>query len=135
MKIEKFNEKFYFIVNIETSYEQLEFKLLKKSAIKKDSFAYIYVKKIYKDIFTNAIDLKNEYLEFYSKEYDDFEIFLYQKELLEHNEITKLQITDTTTLLKLQMDLNNYNISNLLEYEDGMIEYINEILEDIENEN
>ncbi|MBC3798618.1 hypothetical protein [Acetobacterium tundrae] len=131
MEIIKLQDRYYCVVNEEFTYDQLESRFIEKSKTRKGSFADGYLKKIFKDMFNYAKDLKKEYLEYYSEEYDNFRNFLYQKELLDYYEIESLEIDDKQTLLRLQIDLNNYNMRTLLEYEDDTFEILNQIMEDI----
>jgi hypothetical protein len=135
MKIIIIEKKYFCIIDGEFNYDHLENKFIEKAYVRKNSFAYAYAKKIYKDIFSNANDLKKYYKEYYGEEYDDFTDFLYRKELLDYDDINKLEVTgDKKTILRLNMDINSYNMSTLFECEDDMIEVFNKLLEGLENE-
>ena len=75
------------------------------------------------------MNLKKEYMDYYMQEYDNFKIYLYQKELLEKNEIALLMLNDNQTVLKLQPSLNNYNVKSIIENDENIVKILNEILE------
>lgn len=132
MKLLKSGESYFCVVSREYSYSNLRKKFLIKCKVRDDSFAYSYMDKIFSGLFLNAINLKEEYVNYYKEEYEDFALFLYQKELLEIDEITSFHLDDQHVLLKLQTDLNGYNLRNLIQYDDDIIECINKMLEEAE---
>lgn len=134
MKVIKINEDFYCITNEKFSYEELDVKFNKDIPMRKNSFAFKYTIKILKDLFKYSLDLKQDYLEYYYQEYDDFNKYLYHKESLEYDTIKNLDIKGWETLLKLRIDLSNYNTKTLLDYEDGIVDTLNQFLEEIDNE-
>lgn len=135
MKIIKINEKFYCITDEKFSYEKFNDLLYNNIPMKKNSFAFNSTIKILEELFKYSLDLKQDYLKYYYQEYDDFEIYLYHKELLEDNIIKSLNIKGCETLLKLRVDLSNYNTRTLLEYEEDVVDTLNQFLEGINNEN
>lgn len=134
MKIIKINEGFYCITYEKLSYEKFNDFLYDNIPMKKNSFAFKSTIKILEELFKYSLDLKQDYLKYYYQEYDDFEIYLYHKELLEYDIIKNLNIKECETLLKLRVDLSNYNTITLLEYEEGVVDTLNQFLEEINNE-
>lgn len=130
MKIRKINENFYSVVHNGFSRTVLEIACKKSIKMPEDSFAAIYIKKIIYELFMYACDLRYEYLEYYSEEYNDFSEYLYQKELWEEKDINGLKLREDETILRLRTTLRSYNADNLLNYE-GNLELINAALEDI----
>ncbi len=129
MKIIKINEEFYCITD-----EKFNGIFYDNIPMKKNSFAFKSTIKILEELFKHSLDLKQDYLKYYYQEYDDFETYLYHKELLESDIIKNLNIKEWETLLKLRVDLSNYNTITLLEYEEGIVDTLNQFLEGINNE-
>ncbi|MBS5787185.1 MAG: hypothetical protein KIC98_04700 [Clostridioides difficile] len=134
MKIIKINEEFYCITDEKFSYEKFNELFHNDIPMRKNSFAFKYTIKILKELFKYSLDLKQDYLKYYYQEYDDFKKYLYHKELLESDIIKNLNIEEWETLLKLRVGLSNYNTTTLLEYEDGIVDTLNQFLEGIDNE-
>ena len=111
--------------------QQLEVCLDERLGMRKGSFAEQYSKRIFRDFFLYAKDLRKEYHDYYAQEYDNFEQFLYQKELWEWCDIRTLALITGQTVLELRPDLSNYNANTLTHYEEGSMEVINQVLEEI----
>lgn len=132
MKIFKLENTYYCIAGRGFSYEKLKKKVTSKLKMRKNSFSQMYSLKILKDLFEYTQDLKQEYLDFYSEEYEDFLIYLYQKELIDEDAIQSFGLQDDQTLLKLRMDMSNYNASSLIGYDDdNNLEILNEVLKGV----
>lgn len=134
MKIVKISEHYYCVMEEIYTYANIIHKFHTSHIMRNGSFAETYIKKILEDIFKYAKDLRKDYMDYYNQEYADFKSYLYQKELLDKDEIDYLNVSDRHTILRLKLDLNSYNTSNLLEYEDNELDIINQLLEEIYNE-
>ncbi len=132
MRIIKLNEKYYCVMKQRCTIDSAKKAYMNKAKVIKDSFAEKYIEIIFKNVFCNSIDLKAEYNDFYVEEYSRFKTFLYQKELFSKQEIIELNIDEDETLIKIDMHTNNYNASNLFEYEEGFIENFNQMLEGVD---
>lgn len=132
MRLLKLNESYFCIIKEEAVFDKLKKNFMDKSKIKTNSFAEKYLIKLFEDIFKSALDIKKIYLDFYKEEYEKFSDFLYQKELLNEDEIKIINLHEDQTLLKLRMSLNSYNISTLFDHEDDFIKYFNQMLEEID---
>lgn len=132
MRIIKVDEKYYCIMKQSCTIDLAKEAYMSKANLVKGSFAETYTETIFKNTFCNAINLKDEYNDFYIEEYGDFETFLYQKELFSKQEIMELDVDEDKTLLKIDMHLNSYNASHLFEYEIDFIDYFNQMLEGID---
>ena len=64
--------------------------ILKHSSVRCGSYASVLIERIFHYIFGNATDLKNEYQEYYKIEYNNINIFLYEKYCLSSFWIRKL---------------------------------------------
>ena len=92
MKIFIRKEDYYCKVYETYSLEKFRKELYKHLDMRKKSFADQHTKKIVMDFFRYAKDLKKEYLNFYAQEYDNFQNFLFQKELWNREETEKLNL-------------------------------------------
>ena len=131
MKIFNIRGKTYCKAKIEFSFHALEAVLDETLHMRKESFAERYSMKIFRALFQNAFDLRQEYQDYYAEEYESFERFLYQKKLWNPEDIRQLDLTPDQTVLKLSPIQCSYNIDNLLEYGESGIDIINRTLEDI----
>jgi hypothetical protein len=64
--------------------------ILKHSNVRCGSYAFVLIERIFHYIFGNAVDLKNEYQEYYKTEYNNINTFLYEKYCLNSFWIRKL---------------------------------------------
>ena len=87
MRIIKMGEDFYCIAPKDIDFNTYLEKFLELSKVRKNSFAEKYLKKIYNCVFTGYVDMKKMYAKYYIDEYGSFEKYLYNKELLNNNEI------------------------------------------------
>ena len=118
MKIISFGEEAYYcVVRKMFSLEGFERELCQHLSMRENSFAYCYSLKIFRDFFRYSKDLKQEYQDYYAQEYGDFETYLYQKELLDRDEIALFELNQNQTLLKLRPSFSSYNVENILIYE------------------
>lgn len=131
MKIIYIRERTYCTAENGFSYDVFNTKLEATLHMRKDSFAERYSQKIFHTLFQSAVDLRQEYLDYYAEEYETFEYFLYQKKLLEKEDIQELALAENQTVLELTPTRYSYNISILLEYEESGIAILNRMLEDI----
>ncbi|MHC1695654.1 MAG: hypothetical protein AB9835_10385 [Eubacteriales bacterium] len=131
MKIFSIRNKKYCKTKIGFSFYTLETVLDETLHMKKESFAHHYSMKIFRALFQNALDLRQEYQDYYVEEYESFERFLYQKKLWNPNDIRQLNLNQDQTVLELSPIKYSYNIDNLLDYGESGIDIINKTLEDI----
>ncbi len=131
MKIFKINNKYYCIVANDYDYNSfIDIIKVKIRAIEK-SFVYNYSVKIFSELFRYADDLRGNYNMYYKHEYTDFYNYLYQKEILDEDVLSIIYVDESHTILKLNPDLNNYNVTNLFDFDDNYIDLLNEVLEAI----
>ena len=71
--------------------------------------------------------MKEMYSKYYMDEYESFEKYLYNKELLNNKELKKLikYCNGDYSLYKLNIDSNSYNISSYFKYDDNLIRNFN----------
>lgn len=132
MNIFSVHNRFYAKVNEEFSLCALEAALDAHLHMRRDSFAAQYCKGIFLAIFQNAVNLHQEYSDYYAEEYDNFDFFLYQKKLWERADIKSLNLAEGEILIELYPDYSSYNLTELLtsDSDDG-IKMLNDTLEDI----
>jgi len=131
MRIFKIEEKYYCVLDSKFSYENFKKEIASKLNMREGSFAYFYSLKIIGDLFEYAKDMKQEYVDYYIEEYNDFEEYLYRKKLMEKKDIQYLSINEDQTVLEIRMNLSNYNASSLIEYGDENLKVLNTILEEV----
>lgn len=69
-----------------------------------------------------------------TNEYSSFIQFLYNKELIDYEDIEKLSFKDNEILWKLNPYSNSYNIQNLIEFNDEILIIINRLLVEVSYE-
>ncbi len=131
MKILSLNNRYYCKVRNGFSLKTLEAYLNRNLEMREGSFAAQYTKKIFRDLFKYARDLRQEYQDYYAQEYDSFEAFLYHKELWRHTCIDSLALCPEETVLELHPHQSNYNIDSLLDYDETGLAIINQMLEEV----
>lgn len=131
MKIVKMGKEFYCIAPNNTDFNTFLEKFLKLAMVRTNSFAEMYLKKIYNCVFTGYIDIKKMYTKYYIDEYESFEKYLYNKELLNNNEIKKINkyCKKGNSIYKLNIDSNSYNISGYFKYDENLIKNFNLLIE------
>lgn len=131
MKIIKIGEEFYCIAPNNIDFNTFLEKFLKLSRVRKKSFAEMYLKKIYNCVFTGYVDMKKMYTKYYIDEYESFEKYLYNKELLNNNEIEKIgkYCKEGYSVYKLNIDSNSYNIWGYFKYDENLIRNFNLLIE------
>ena len=132
MKIISFGEEAYYcVVRKMFSLEGFERELCQRLSMRENSFAYCYSLKIFRDFFRYSKDLRQEYQDYYAQEYGDFETYLYQKELLDRDEIALFELNQNQTLLKLRPSFSSYNVENIVRYDEEGIKILDQVLGDI----
>lgn len=131
MKILFLDGRYYCKVQNGFSQKTLEAYLSRNLKMREGSFAAQYTKKIFRDLFKYARDLKQEYQDYYAQEYDSFEAFLYHKELWRHTCIDSLALSPEETVLELQIHQSSYNTDSLLDYDENGLAIINQMLEEV----
>ena len=131
MKILKIGEDFYCVAPNNIDFNTYLEKFLKLSRVRKNSFAENYLKKIYKCAFTGYVDMKKMYIKYYIDEYESFEKYLYNKKLLNNNEIKEIRkyCKEGDSIYKLNIDSNSYNISGYFKYDENLIRNFNLLIE------
>lgn len=134
MKIIKIGEKIYCIAPKDIDFEDYLEKFLKLSQVRKNSFAENYLKKIYRCVFTSYVDMKMIYIKYYIEEYESFEKYLYQKELLSNSAIKRISqyCKQNYSIYKLNLDSNSYNISGYFKYDENIIRNFNSLIARLE---
>lgn len=77
-----------YIILIKEGYSEAKF--LRRTGLEKQSFAWNMLRHAYRTLTSELVDLFDEYLKYYSREYSSFEIFLYKKHNLEPEFIREL---------------------------------------------
>jgi len=131
MKIIKIGEEFYCIAPKNIDFNTFLEKFLKLAMVRKNSFAEMYFKKIYNCVFNGYVDMKKMYTKYYIDEYESFEKYLYNKELLNNNDIKKINkyCKKGNSIYKLNIDSNSYNISGYFKYDENLIKNFNFLIE------
>jgi hypothetical protein len=131
VRILKLADECYCIAEDGFVYKDLEKIISDRLHLKKNSFADVYSKKIFKAFLKYAKDLKKEYMEYYQQEYESFFEYLYKKELLDWQDIDNLNLSENQTLLKLNIKLTSYNAENLISYEEKGMDILNKALKEM----
>lgn len=126
-----FQDRFYCIASNEFDFFDFIKRIRNHIHAIEGSFAFNYSLRIITRLFQYADDLRKTYNEYYKSEYDSFEFYLYQKELIDKNMLSMLYIDENHTILRLNPSLNSYNTLTLFDDDGNNIELINEILEKI----
>lgn len=129
MNIFYIQERAFCKAKVGFSYSRFDAVLEPHLHMRKGSFAAGYCKKIFYMLFRHSVDLRLEYEKYYAEEYDNFEQFLYKKKLWSWKDIHALQLTEKETVLELAPTQFNYNVNDLLEYDESGLEMINQMLE------
>ncbi len=131
MKIYKIKNKYYCVASNTYDYSAFIAAILIKIHAIENSFVFNYSKKIFTELFRYADDLLMNYTLYYKDEYSNFYSYLYQKEMIDKDELSLIYVDESHTILKLNPDLNSYNLTNLLDFDDKYIDLLNEVLEAI----
>lgn len=102
------------------------------TGMRKNSFADLQVKKIFSDLFQCAVNLKYNYKKYYIQEYDSFQEFLYQKEMIEYELIEFMHLQENDALWKLRYDINSYSVKDIIGYKNENLLMFNGFLEGIQ---
>ncbi len=129
MKIYKIQSRYYCVASNDYNYLTFIDAIESKINAIENSFVFNYSKKIFTELFRYADDLLKNYSLYYKQEYYGFYNYLYQKEMLNGDELSLIYVDESHTILKLNPDLNNYNLTNLFDFDDRYIDLLNEVLE------
>lgn len=135
LQILKVGEFYFLKMNSDLTISILLEKLKYNNGMKKGSLAEKCVISIITNLLTNAINFSEKYSKYYLEEYDDFESYLYKKELLEMETIETINLKSDESLLMLSSTINNCSINDIIGYEDEYLQIINKMLEYINHEN
>lgn len=130
--------RYFFIYpkNIDIQYYKQVF--LKNAKVKKDSYAEKFIGRIYDIITTNVVDLKNEYYNYYYEEYSTFELFLYNKYLIDYEKLEdfkEYKDENYTIYFGDLKDNEGYPLATLIQENPSLIKSINKIFKECINEN
>ena len=130
MKIIKRDEEFYCISNKNVDFNKLLNKFLKLAQVEKNSFAELYLKKIYNCMFKGCINVVEKYKKYYECEYDTFEKYLYNKELFDCDEAIKIgkYFNKGYDIYQLKIANNSYNIFGYFKYDENFIKKLNSLI-------
>lgn len=131
MRIVCAETKYYLIAPRGIEIEQILQSVYANTGMREGSFADMEVRRIFAGFFRCGMNLTSCYEKYYSKEYDSFQEFLYQKEILEYSSIDTLRLQTDEVIWKLQYELNDYTVRELVEYSDENIPILNRFLEEI----
>lgn len=138
MKITFFHNRYWLISTTEVNFLLLWEAFLKDNKIEEGCFVYIYCKKIFDAFFRYSINLREQYTKFYNIEYETFDQYLFEKELLDKGVIENLlkEFGDELWIYQINVSNMSYNINSLLEYNDevDIVSMINTFLERYSNE-
>lgn len=101
------------------------------TGMREGSFADMEVRRVFTGFFRCAMNLTSCYEKYYSKEYDSFQEFLYQKEILEYPSIDTLRLQADEVIWKLRYEFNGHTVSELVEYSNENIQILNRFIEGI----
>lgn len=128
-------ETYLLIVNSEYTREDF----LESLNIVRGSWGEQFANRLFNCLFGNTIDLKNEYESFYTNEYPDFSTFIaksygFEKKILK--KIKKYMGSGHTILYGEYGSEGDYNISQLIQYHDEIVDSINRVFNNgVNNEN
>lgn len=131
MRIVATEETYYLICPEGSDINRILETVYNNTGMRKGSFADREVRKIFRNLFDCAVDLKACYSKYYKEEYDSFGDFLYQKETMEHEEIDSMKLQDGDALWKLQYEINSYGVRDIIGYENENLPLLNLFLEGI----
>lgn len=130
-----FNRKYVVIKKTNLSVDNILESFLKKAKINPNKYAGQMLRNIVLNFFTECEDMLYIFEKYYSKEYDNFEDYLYKNMLIDRDEIEFLVSKNSEEERLYYVDLRNAvtnNDENLFRYEEvNFLEKINNILEDI----
>ncbi|MDU6636193.1 MAG: hypothetical protein E6481_14425, partial [Clostridium perfringens] len=90
----RLDETYYLKVKSDITPEFIIKQIIKNCGMRKDSFGEYYVKRILNNILSGGINLTEFYEKYYKNEYSSFIQFLYNKELIDYEDIEKLSFKD-----------------------------------------
>lgn len=130
-----FNRKYILLRNSELRTDYIISAFLEIAKVDPDKYAGKMLSGIISNFFIESEDLEHQYNNYYSKEYDSFEDYLFKNMLLDEDEISWLQSKLKSSEKMFYVDLRNLptnNDSNLFDYEEeDFMGKINKILEEI----
>lgn len=111
---------------------------LSKSKVQKNSYAWEFMSRIYDSIILDTVDLKKEYNKYYFEEYSNFELFLYNKYLIDYEELDFFKEYKDKKYTIYFGDLKNndgYGLASLIQESPELITKINKIFKECIDEN
>lgn len=128
----KSDDDYYLITPEMVKMEIILKAICNNTGMKKNSFADLEVNKIFSDLFSNAVDLKDIYNKYYAEEYDSFKKFLYNHETMENEFIDTINLSENETLWDLKYHINNYGIKDIIGFNNENLPILNCFLEGIQ---
>lgn len=113
-------------------------KFIIKAKVKEGSYAEVLMSRIYDGLVLGRTDLKEEYRKYYYEEYDTFQLFLYNKYLIEFEEMEYLDnyMDENYTIYFGDLKYNDgYDLGTFIKDNPKIIEKINCIFKECINEN
>ena len=98
------------------------------TGMRKNSFADLEVNKIFLDLFSDAVDLKDIYNKYYAEEYNSFKEFLYNHETMENEFIDTVNLSENETLWDLKYQINNYGVKDIIGFDNENLPILNSFL-------
>ena len=130
--------RYFFIYIKNINYKCYKERFLKKAKVKEYSYAWNLMSRIYDSIILNTVDLKEEYRKYYVEEYSSFELFLYNKYLIEYDELEYFEDYKNDKYTIYFGDLKNndgYELERLIQENPKLIEKINKLFKECIDEN
>lgn len=116
-----------YLLLIESSYSIEDFLVSFKA--EPGSWAEFFANRLFLCLFGNATDLREEYELFYKDEYENFAVFLEKNYGFNRSIIkTVMENPDSAVLYGDYGSEGDYNTGQLIQYNDGIIRSINEML-------
>lgn len=128
----KSDDDYYLITPKKVKMEKILKAIYDNTGMRKNSFADLEVKKFFSDLFSNAVDLKDIYNEYYIDEYDSFKQFLYNHETMDNEFIDMVNLSENDTLWDLKYQINNYGVKDIIGYDNENLPILNCFLEGIQ---
>ena len=116
-----------YLLIIDENYSREDF--LDSFKVKSGSWGEEFANRLFNCLFGNTTNLQEEYNLFYKDEYKDFAVFLKKKYSFDAEDInTILENSDSMILYGSYASEGDYSTGQLIEFNDDVIESINEIL-------
>ncbi|CEP99112.1 Uncharacterised protein [[Clostridium] sordellii] len=125
--------KYFFIYPKNINYILYKERFLRKAKVQENSYAWKLISRIYDSIILDTVDLKKEYSKYYFEEYLSFELFLYNKYLIEYEELDFFEKYNDDKYTIYFGDLKNndgYGLATLIQENQELITSINKLFKE-----